>query len=175
MQLAETKSANTVLATDRLLGESSKDLATVVQPVVQLASVAHRFEQEPFVLFYATKEMVRPFIYYRSCDVMLAPSSSERWMNVKENKIELEGMVMMAVLMQSSKLFNMTPSPVGKKFDKTGFHHAIETAGESAAYSAAALKPQAIHEEQHLSSRKRQRRNPPSGIDYSEEVCRELV
>ena len=150
------------------LSEDPKDLAAVVQPVVQLATVAHRFkQQEPFVLFYATRGMVRPFIYYRSCDVMLAPLYSERWMNVSEHKLELDGMVMMAVLMQSSKLSDKTRCLTTQKFDKTGFGDAIVKAGQSDAYSAATLKPQAIPEERHSRERKRPRPNPP-GIDCSE-------
>lgn len=124
--------------------ESKIDLQIVVQPVVQLASVAHLFPpDQPVVLLFANRCFVRPFIYYRRDDIMLTTKLAYEWHSVKDRRLVVEGVVMMALLMQMTNIrlshtFSETLRDIG--FSQTGFGAAIEEAGLVSAYTGALLQ-----------------------------------
>lgn len=56
---------------------------------------------EPTVLLYANRQVFRPFIYYKSADILLTTKEAYKWFH--DNHVDVMGVVFMAVLMQSSK------------------------------------------------------------------------
>ena len=155
-QLAETKKAGTPLARHRLREELEKassyvvDKDDVAQPVAQLLSVGYRFQSDCQVLFYACREYIRPFIYFPQCDLMLTTDTSYRWCNTEERKLELMGVVLMAVMCETSKrlkLWNMAKASSSlAKITKTGFVDAVKKAKQKNAFLTAKLRVQSIQE-----------------------------
>ena len=60
--------------------DSVKDIQDVVQPVVQLLTLAQlntsTKHPQPHILFFANRNDVRPFLYYKEVDVMLTTTTS---------------------------------------------------------------------------------------------------
>ena len=76
-------------------------LQVVAQPVTQLLAMSHILPlDQPAVLFFANRCFVRPFIYYRSCDMMLTTRYAYEWQDVENRRLIIEGVVMMSLLMQ---------------------------------------------------------------------------
>lgn len=132
----------------RELDESSEainDIQSVSQPVAEILI----FSQiptiiEPVILFYANRQVLRPFIYYKNGDILLTTKEAYQWHTC--GQLNIHGVILMAVLMRSSEYltcrenYGMKVSSLKKKVvEKTGFFDAV---GANNIYREAILKPE---------------------------------
>ncbi len=54
-------------------------------------------KSEPTILFYMNRLLFRPFIYFKSGDIMLTTTDAYEWKT--EKKLNVHGVVLMALLM----------------------------------------------------------------------------
>jgi hypothetical protein len=130
--------------------EIVNDINSVSQPVAQILSVAQmQGLTEPVVLFYSNRQVFRPFIYYKSADVLLTTKEAYRWFSDKH--LDIHGVMLMAFLMRTTRhltyvdgfaerllKYSLEESTDSRKYvDKSGF---VDALGDSNVYEKAFLK-----------------------------------
>ena len=78
-------------------GKDIRDIQSCCQPAVQLLTVSQITAENPLVLIYANRQVFRPFIYYKTTDMLLTTKEAYVW-NVTENKLDVHGVLLMAIL-----------------------------------------------------------------------------
>lgn len=89
-----TEAKNPIVSLSRLRVEENSDyteITEVVQPVIELlvySELAH-VSKKPKVMFFANRDLVRPFIYYRKFDTLLTTRTPVCYLNSEKNCMEL--------------------------------------------------------------------------------------
>ena len=127
--LAESKSNVGDLA-NKGLSLKKPDSGSTLQPIVQLLSVSQLpgfKKQEICLLFYGTRQYLRPYIYYRSQDILLTTPMALQWK--KETGLDLYGTTFVAALLARKVVAGSGEYLLRKKsFPPTGFKKAMEDA-----------------------------------------------
>ena len=133
--MSETKSRHTHLSRVNPQAATVPDglLVTISQPVLVLLSVAQTFKTSgPHLLFYGNRYHIRPFVYYRSTDILLTTDNDVEWMNVDENALDINGVCLVALLLRTNRAVQFRKEEYVasffreiKKFPKTGFMDAM--------------------------------------------------
>lgn len=151
VNMAETKEAHKKLAAQTVMNNPEEpnvgDLQIVAEPVMQLLAISYLFPlDQPVVLFLANRCIVRPFVYFRSHDIMLTTKIAHEWHNVEHRRLIVEGVVLMALFMQMTNIrFYPKVSGILHKrlgYPPTGFGAAIAEAKLVSAYANALLRSQ---------------------------------
>lgn len=141
--------------------EIVNDINSVSQPVAEILSVSQIHGiKEPVVLFYANRQVFRPFVYYKTADILLTTKQAYRWFS--DGHLDICGVMLMALLMRTSRhltfrdgfaevllKFSQDSQESARKYiEKSGF---VDALGEDNIYKTGffkttAFKPNAIHQ-----------------------------
>lgn len=113
------------------------DIKYTAQPVSKILAVSQIITKEPSVLFYANREVFRPFIYCKTEDVLLSTKETFQWNTPASRKLDLFGTLLMAVIV--SLPFSRNLGKALLRLDgvhPTGF---LEALNESTIYQNATL------------------------------------
>ena len=136
--LAESKQHVGDLA-NKALSQTKPDSSSMLQPIVQLLSVSQLpgfKKREQSLLFYGTRQYIRPYIYYHSQDILLTTAEPLQWK--KETGLDLHGTTAVAALLAHELKFRELLGEYLLKLEKlaqTGFMKAMEDAKVSLADS----------------------------------------
>lgn len=128
-KFSETKQDGKPLATAKARADKTCIL-TDAQPVLVVLSVSQvQNSQEPCLLFYGSRSHIRPFLYFRSLDILLSTSHEFLW---KDNDIiDIGGVCVVAMLLRAERALKYHPSEFFAcffdmcKYPKTGFMNAM--------------------------------------------------
>lgn len=125
--LAETKGEGKALS--RKVPSDGHALQAVVQPVVQILSVAQVCGNDPVLLFFGTHYRIRPFIYYKSVDILLTTRRDFQWKMVEG--LDIGGTCAVALLLQNGVTFRLSVPTYMRSIEVplTGFSSAMKEAG----------------------------------------------
>ena len=123
-------------------------LQGIAQPVLQLLSVSQlrrKKRDQPTVLFFANREMIRPFLYYKEQNILLTTETPFQWM--KSGILNLEAVSAVAMLLEGGASFD---EDVGEALQEccppTGFIKAMSKASSelNTTFCGSKLKPTMI-------------------------------
>lgn len=100
-RISETKSAKrlTKKVVGDLVSETQSDLATTIQPVLQLLFTGQLLQTpDSCNCFYMNHYKVRPYIYFPADDIMLTTKRACVWK--AEDRLMLRGCVLIAIIMR---------------------------------------------------------------------------
>ena len=131
---------------------SVADSVNTVQPVVQLLTVSHILSNshEPYLLFFGTRTRIRPYIYFKSVDIMLTTCESLIWRG--DSGLKLDTVTFLASLVQAhtydSEIHYVNHLPnflCMKKFCPTGYAQAVQDVSIKATLKATTIPQQSRH------------------------------
>lgn len=147
--MGETKNESTSFSRVR----DSDLLANTAQPVLVLLSAAQAFQETsgPYLLFYANRYTIRPFIYYKSVDILLTTGKDIPWRNRDGSGLNIAGVCLVALLLRTSRAVRFDESVAAylerKGFPKTGFIDAVKNSKVD--LTKAELKCTKFHDSRH--------------------------
>lgn len=117
---------------------SIKDINTTAQPIAEVLVLAQMQKSEPTILFYMNRFLFRPFIYFKSGDIMLTTTDAYEWNT--EEKLNVHGVLLMGALQFKENLGNAL---VAFGLKPTGFGEALgrENIYKDATLSSQEFKP----------------------------------
>lgn len=105
--------------------QSIKDINTTAQPIAELLVVAQMQKSEPTILFYMNRFLFRPFIYFKSGDIMLTTTDAYEWNT--EKRLNVHGVLLMALLMGALQFKeNLDNALVAFGVKPTGFAETLD-------------------------------------------------
>lgn len=156
---------------DLVLGEA-KSVATPLaptpnsvdpQPVLELLAVSQvvKEREEPLVLFFASRRIIRPFLYFKKQDILLTTRTAFPWL--QPDRLVLKGVCLVALLLKCGNSYRKGMEKVVEEvYPKTGYSKAMEQG--SITLSKSVLKPTSIPE---LKTFPRVRKKVAGDVDMS--------
>ena len=125
-------------AYESLTNGTLRDIKTAAKPVAVTLAVSQVQTSEPVILFYMNRKLFRPFVYFKTGDIMLTTADAYEWNDGK--KLNIRGVLLMTLLMGEVLPFK-NQGMLGKSLyewgaKRTGFIGAI---GEQNPYKEAIL------------------------------------